>query len=84
MDSSKLEFPLKCQYRIIAEKRKGMHFVIETVLQQLGVTSPLMKGAESGGGKYESFNVEVVLESLERMNKIDSELRDIEGVRMVL
>ena len=80
----KLDFPLVCQYRIIAENREGIHFVIETVLLEMGVTAPLHPGNQSGGGRYQSFHVEVRVESLDQMNKIDSALRNIVGVKMVL
>ena len=79
-----LEFPLNCQYRIIAENLKGMHFVIETVLLELGVKSPLVEQNHSKGGKYLSFSVDVRVESLEQMNQIDQALRNIAGVKMVL
>lgn len=84
MDSGELKFPLDCQFRIIAENRQGMYFVIETVLIQSGVLAPLQKENESAGGKYLSFSVDVRVESLERMNAIDAALRSIAGVKMVL
>ena len=84
MDSGELKFPLDCQFRVIAENRKGMYFVIETVLMQNGVVAPLQREHESAGGKYLSFSVDVRVESLEMMNKIDAALRSIEGVKMVL
>ncbi len=84
MDSGELKFPLDCQFRIIAENRRGMFFVIETVLLENGVTAPLQTQHESAGGKYLSFSVDVRVETLEIMNRIDAALRSIEGVRMVL
>jgi len=61
-----------------------MHFVIETVLMGLGVESPLTAGNTSKGGKYLTFNVSVRVDSREQMNQIDTELRNIQGVKMVL
>lgn len=84
MNPEELSFPLICNFRVIAENRQGMDFVIETVLMELGVSSPLLPGNESKESKYLSFNVDVKVDSLERMNQIDSALRSIEGVRMVL
>ncbi len=80
----KLEFPLDCHYRIIARNIPHIEFVIETVLAGLGVPGGLKKEKESGGGKYVSFSIDVRVESKERMNRIDAELRAIEGVKMVL
>lgn len=84
MDGENLRFPLTCQYRVIAEKRDGMHFVIETVLMGQGVTAPLRHSRESEKGRYQSFEVEIIVKSLEEMNAIDAALRAIEGVKMVL
>jgi putative lipoic acid-binding regulatory protein len=79
-----LEFPLDCHFKVIAEDLENMHFVIETVLMGLGVSAPLTEGNKSGGGKYISFNITVRVKSREQMNQIDSELRNIQGVKMVL
>ena len=79
-----LVFPLLCHFRVIAENLDNMHFVIETVLLGLGVKSPVEKANISGGGKYISFNISTVVESREAMNRIDQELRLIQGVKMVL
>ncbi len=79
-----LQFPLECHFRIIAEDRDNMHFVIETVLMELGVHDPLEKANASAGGKYVSFAFSTTIASREAMALIDRELRAIEGVRMVL
>lgn len=84
MDPEKLEFPLNCQFRVIAERNPNMFFVIETVLMENGVKSPLKAENLSDGGKYQSFSVDVRVESLEQMNRIDQALRNIVGVKMVL
>ena len=84
MNNEKLQFPLDCHYRIIAADLPNIYFVIETVLMQLGVNSPLQKGNNSSAGKYVSFNVDVRVDSKERMDRIDAELRRIAGVKMVL
>ena len=78
-----LQFPLDCQFRVIAENQNGMHFVIETVLIQLGIKSELHRENLSVGKKYQSFSFLVKVESLERMNQIDGALRNIAGVKMV-
>lgn len=83
-EESQLRFPLDCQYRVIAENIPGMHFVIETVLQQLGIRAPLVEEKRSSAGKYLAFSVEVRVESRESMNRIDQELRNIRGVKTVL
>jgi putative lipoic acid-binding regulatory protein len=79
-----LEFPVECHFRVVAHNQEGMAFVIETVLMELGVTSPVEPANLSAGGKYASFNISTVVESREQMSRIDRELRAIAGVRMVL
>lgn len=79
-----LVFPVLCHFRVIAENLENMHFVIETVMMQLGVRSPVEKANTSGAGKYVSFNISTVVQSREEMNRIDQELRQIQGVKMVL
>ncbi|OVE75154.1 hypothetical protein BVX97_05565 [bacterium E08(2017)] len=83
-EETPLEFPLECHFRIIAEDLQNMHFVIETVLMELGVHDPLEQSNTSAKGKYISFSVSTSVESLDKLNKIDKELRLIQGVKMVL
>lgn len=83
-NESELEFPVECHFRIIAEDLENMHFVIETVLMELGVHSQLTQRNTSTKGKYVSFSVSTPVDSLAKMNKIDYELRNIQGVKMVL
>ena len=84
LDPANLEFPLDIQYRVIAEDLEKMAFVIETVLMQLGVDAPVVRGNKSKSGTYVSFSVNTRVESREQMNRIDTELRAIAGVKMVL
>lgn len=84
LDTANLEFPLECQFRVIAEDHEKMAFVIETVLMQLGVEAPVVRGHESKKGTYVSYNITTVVNSREEMNRIDAELRLIVGVKMVL
>jgi len=79
-----LQFPLDCQFRIIAENLPNMHFVIETVLMEHGVTAPLHPENLSKEKRYQSFRVDIRIESKDQMTRIDAALRNIVGVRMVL
>jgi putative lipoic acid-binding regulatory protein len=79
-----LKFPVQCHYRIITGNIPKIDFVIETVLAELGVKEKLKQENQSSKGTYLSFGVDVMVPSREMMNKIDSELRAIVGVKMVL
>ena len=83
-ENEKLNFPLECHYKIIAEDIQNMAFVIETVLRQLHVFTPVEPGNKSAKGKYVTYNITVMVQSQEKMNEIDAALRNIAGVRMVL
>jgi putative lipoic acid-binding regulatory protein len=61
-----------------------MQAVIESVVRGLGISGPVTKANTSSNGKYVSFNISTVVESRDAMNRIDGELRRIQGVRMVM
>ena len=84
MNTSELKFPVTCHFRVIAENQEPMLMVIETVLWELGINNPVVQANTSAKGKYVSFSVSVVVNSKERMEQIDRELRNIQGVKMVL
>ncbi|MCB9800224.1 MAG: DUF493 domain-containing protein [Candidatus Omnitrophica bacterium] len=79
-----LQFPLVCNYRIIAEDLSGIDFVIETVLMEMGIRVPVQKGNQSSQGRYLTFHADIEVDSKEMMTRIDGELRAINGVKMVL
>lgn len=79
-----LKFPLVCHYKVIAINQENMHFVVETVLLEMGITAPLTKGNVSENKKYITYNLSIEVRNKEEMALVDSELRNIEGVKMVL
>jgi putative lipoic acid-binding regulatory protein len=81
---SALQFPLECHFRIITEDRAHMHFVIETVLLELGITDKLEMQNRSRQGQYVSYSLSTTVDSQQALDRIDDELRRIDGVRMVL
>ena len=83
-ENQEIQFPIDCHYKVIAEDIPNMAFVIETVLMELKVNAPAVKGHASAGGKYITYNITVTVHSRETMNAIDSGLRNIQGVKMVL
>lgn len=79
-----LKFPLDCHIRVVALKHATMRELLEKALQDLGVQTRLEEGNESAGGKYISFHFDVRIETLDFMKRIDADLRQVEGVIMVL
>lgn len=47
MSKEDLEFPVTCHFRVIAEDRVNMHFVIETIVMELGITDPVQEANTS-------------------------------------
>lgn len=83
-ENEELKFPLECHFKVISEDIEGIHFVIETVLMEMKINVPVVKGNKSTGGKYITHNITVMVDSKEMLTAIDTELRNIQGVKMVL
>ena len=79
-----LKFPVLCHYRIIAIDIPNIDFVIETVAKNLGADGPLTRENRSKSGKYLSFGMDINVGSKEELDRINKELNNIEGVKMVL
>ncbi len=79
-----LKFPVLCHYKIITEDMPAVERSIRAVLIEFGIQRPLLPGHRSKDGKYLTFNVEVIANSKEFMDRLDARLRAIDGVRFVL
>lgn len=80
----KVEFPVLCHFKVITESSAGTAAEIRSALNGLGVDAPVEEGGRSSAGRYATYNVSIMVESSEQMHSIDSALRSIKGVRMVL
>lgn len=83
-ENEELKFPVECHFKVISEDIQNIHFVIETVLMGLNINVPVVKGNKSAGGKYITHDITVTVHSKEILTAIDAELRNIQGVKMVL
>ena len=79
-----IQFPVLCHYKIIAEEHEGVQSAIEKVFFEVNLRVRFIQGRHSDGGKYVTFNADVMIHSLELMRHIDRALRKIEGVKFVL
>ena len=84
MNADKLDFPLRCHFRVVGEKTDAFKGAIEVALAELGVADTVEESNTSKGGKYISYNITTVVESREAMDAIDRKLWGIDGVKMVL
>ena len=80
----KIQFPVLCHYKIIADDHEGVQSAIEKVFLEVNIRVRFEKGRHSDHGKYVTFNADIVIHSLALMRHIDGALRKIEGVKFVL
>lgn len=79
-----IQFPVVCHYKIIAVDHEGVQSAIEKVFLEVNIRVRFEKGHQSGGGKYVTFNADILIHTLELMRHIDREIKKIEGVKVVL
>ena len=79
-----LKFPVLCHYKIVTEDAPGMADRLKSVLHDFGIQRPLDSGHRSAQGHYLTFNVDVVVNSKEFMDKLDTAFRAVPGVKYIL
>ena len=78
-------FPTTCHFKVIAVSLEGIHLLLNKVLESNGIIDcKFQPSAQSKGGKYISYEIALELETHVVMMIIDSDLRQIDGVKMVL
>lgn len=82
--NEELDFPIHCHFKIIANDSPGMLGALQSALLKVGVLTPVKEGNHSEKGNYITFNLELLVNSKEQMTEIDSCLRAVPGVKMVL
>ncbi|MGA0334014.1 MAG: DUF493 domain-containing protein [Kiritimatiellia bacterium] len=79
-----IEFPVEVHFRIVCDSSLEASAQVMVAADELGLSEKLKSGNQSRGGKYLSYQLSTVVESLEQMNHIDQTFRALEGVKMVL
>ncbi len=79
-----LEFPLQCFFKVIAHDIPDMPSRIQTALAGVGVDVQIEPGHQSSHKKYITYNFGLEVDSRETLSAVDSSLRSVEGVCMVL
>ena len=77
-------YPATHHFRIIVAAGSTARTVIETLLADFEVVSPLKTGQSSAGGRYQSLQVTVNLACRADHLRLDQEIRKGEGVRSLL
>ena len=79
-----IEFPVEVHFRIVCDARLDVSAQVMVTADELGLSEKLKSGNESSSGKYISYQLSTIANSIEEMNHIDQSFRKIDGVKMVL
>ena len=79
-----VEYPVECCVKVIGINDDGMKERIEKALQAIDVHERVVPGHTSAGGKYITHNIQVTVYDRDQMQRMDSALRDVAGVKFVL
>ena len=77
-------YPAECPFRIIVAGDFGAEDKLSQVLAASEITTALVPGNASAGGKFRSLQVTVRVKNRAELVRLDQELRAVPGVRMVL
>ncbi len=79
-----LAYPASYHFRIIIHSSSQALDGITLVLEEYEVVAPLTRGQSSSAGSYHSYNVSVNLPDRDSHLKLDSAIRAVAGVRIVI
>ena len=77
-------YPAVHHIGIVVARDFGGHEALAAVLRGHEVVEPLHEGQRSRSGAYATLRVSVRVESRQRLEQLDNELRAVPGVRMLL
>ena len=82
--AQELVFPLTAHFRVIAEKEILEMDRLELAVRSFTLAEPLAMANTSSNGRYVSYAFSAVASSRDELALIDSSVRKVPGVRMVL
>ena len=82
--AQELVFPLTAHFRVIAEKDRVDKGRLEQAVSPFTLTEPLAPANVSSKGRYVSFAFSAHVVNRDELRQIDTVLREVPGVRMVL
>ena len=77
-------YPSLHHFRIIADAANVPWDDLRVLLSEREITHPLAISNRSGGGKYVSLQVGIIVKSREELEQIQLDIRAVEGVRILL
>lgn len=81
-EEPQINYPTNWKYKCILEKNSSIKDISEEVLSSLDYK--ISKSAKSKTGKYESYNIELLVHSKEEQREIFSKLKSHQKVKFVL
>lgn len=81
---AEVAYPAEFHFRIIAEAQGTDTGELGRVLSRYDVTAALTPSRQSAAGRYAAYSLSVRLASREELGALDSALRSVPGVRLVL
>ena len=80
-----LEFPLHCQYRIVAKAdAKNVQADVNEVVKKHELQNQVKKGSLSKNGNFQSWVLDCTINDLTHLRGVGADLSAIDGVKMVL
>ncbi|MDX9868174.1 MAG: DUF493 family protein [Kiritimatiellia bacterium] len=77
-------YPAEFHFRILTETAADAGAELAGRIAAYRVTSPLAVSQDSRAGRYRAFRVSVRLEDREEHLRLDAEIKQVPGVRLVL
>jgi putative lipoic acid-binding regulatory protein len=79
-----IEFPVEVHFRLVCEAGETVYHRVHEAAKELKLEDKLQPTNQSSSGKYQSYQLSLIAESLEHMQGIDNTFRAVDGVKMVL
>lgn len=81
---TEIDFPVDVHIRLVCEAGETVFLRIHEAAAQMELADKLQPTNQSSSGKYQSYQLSFIAESLEHVQKIDHHFRSLDGVKMVL
>jgi len=82
--SEELKFPVVAHHRIIVRSEEKDPAAMARLFACFELLEPVAESRQSAGGKYVSFGLSVRLRDRADMDRFDSQLKLVPGLKMVL
>lgn len=80
----KVQYPVEVHFRVVCHATPDVMERLQSALLAIGIDKRLTTGNASASGKYQSYELSLVVDSEPQMKQIDATLRGVDGVKMVL